>query len=164
MNRAVLVVTFCAMVLATISYAEGASRRELAEKLLEAMDVQKNIEKSFEMVNQMIPADLKHMGDGENSSSNRAKKEMAEMMEVIMKEMSWDKLKDDYISIYADTFTEKELLGIIKFYESPIGQKFIEKQPELMKKSMQISQKQMIGLAPKIQKLTEEMRNRIKVP
>jgi hypothetical protein len=89
---------------------------------------------------------------------------MAEMMEVIMKEMSWDKLKDDYISIYADTFTEKELLGIITFYESPIGRKFIEKQPELMKKSMQISQKQMVGLMPKIQKLTEEMRNKMKGP
>jgi hypothetical protein len=33
-----------------------------------------------------------------------------------------------------------------------------------MKKSMKISQKQMIGLMPKIQKLTEEMRNRMKVP
>ena len=163
MNRTALVVTFCAMTLVTISYAEGASKRELAEKLLEAMEVQKNIEKSFEMVNQMVPAELKHLGDEGKSSSNRATKEMAEMMEVIMKEMSWDKLKDDYISIYADTFTEKELLGIITFYESPIGRKFIEKQPELMKKSMQISQKQMIGLLPKIQKLTEEMRNRIKV-
>ena len=164
MNRAVLVVTFCAMALLTISYAEGASQRELAEKLLEVMDVQKNIEKSFEMVKQMAPADLKHMGDDEKSSSNRAKEEMSEMMDVIMKEMSWDNLKDDYISIYADTFTEKELSGIIKFYESPIGQKFIEKQPELMKKSMQISQKQMVGLMPRIRKLTEEMRNRMKVP
>jgi hypothetical protein len=51
MNRTALVVTFCAMALVTISYAEGASKRELAEKLLEAMEVQKNIEKSFEMVN-----------------------------------------------------------------------------------------------------------------
>ncbi|MCH7927981.1 MAG: DUF2059 domain-containing protein [Candidatus Dadabacteria bacterium] len=66
-----------------------------------------------------------------------------------------------YISIYAETFTEEELKGAIKFYKSPIGKKFIEKQPELMRKSMQISQKQMTTLMPKIQKLTEEMMDQI---
>jgi len=122
------------------------------------MDVQKTIEKSFEMVKQMVPSQLKQMGVSGNEASEKTQKEMQKMMDIIMEEMSWEKMKDDYIDIYADTFTGKELKGFIKFYKSPIGRKFIEKQPELMKKSMQISQKQMGELMPKIQKLIKEMK------
>ena len=49
----------------------------------------------------------------------------------------------DKIKVYADTFTEEELKGLISFYKSPVGQKFIEKTPELMKRSMELSQKRM---------------------
>lgn len=157
MRRVVTAAIICTFVLVAIVHAEDAPKRALAEQLLGAMEMQKTIEKTFEMVKQMIPAQMKQMGVSDEASSDKAKDAMKKTMDLVMKEMSWDKLKGDYISIYADTFTEKELKGAIKFYKSPIGCKFIEKQPELMKRSMQISQKQMAKLMPKIQQLTKDM-------
>lgn len=55
--------------------------------------------------------------------------------------MNWDNVKQDYISVYVDTFTEQELKGIIGFYKSPAGKAFVKKSPEMMKRSMDISQK-----------------------
>ncbi|MDD3605464.1 MAG: DUF2059 domain-containing protein, partial [Kiritimatiellae bacterium] len=78
------------------------------------------------------------------------------MMDLIAGEMSWDKIKTDYIGIYAETFTADELKGIIDFYKTPVGRKFIEKQPEIMEKSMRVTQKQMMTLMPKIQALALE--------
>ena len=129
----------------------------LTRRKLGAMQIQKTIEKSFEMVKQMIPAQMKQMGFSDEASSDEAQAAMRKTMDLVMKEMSWDKLKGDYISIYAETFTEEELQGAIEFYKSPIGRKFTDKQQELMRKSMQISQKQMETLMPKIQQLTKEM-------
>ena len=158
MRRVVTAAMICTFVLVTIVHAEDAPKRALAEKLLGAMQMQKTIEKSFEMVKQMIPAQMKQMGVSEEASSDKAQEAMRKTMDLVMQEMSWDKLKGDYISIYAETFTVEELKGLVQFYESPIGKKFIEKQPELMKRSMQISQEQMMILMPKIQELTEQLK------
>jgi hypothetical protein len=158
MRRVVTAAMICTFVLVTIVHAEDAPKRALAEQLLGAMQMQKTIEKSFEMVKQMIPAQMKQMGVSEEASSDKAQEAMRKTMDLVMQEMSWDKLKGDYISIYAETFTVEELKGLVQFYESPIGKKFIEKQPELMKRSMQISQEQMMILMPKIQELTEQLK------
>jgi len=48
-------------------------------------------------------------------------------------------------------FTEKELQAVIDFYKSPVGAKFIEKQPELMAQTMQKMQVEMAKIMPKIQ-------------
>jgi len=156
MRRIVVAAIVCVFALATIVRAEDTPKRALAEQLLEAMEIQKTIEKSLEMVKQIIPAQMKQRGvtDG---VSDKAKEATQKTMDLIMKEMSWDKLKDDYISIYAEIFTEEELKGAIDFYKSPIGHKFIEKQPELMRKTMNNTKKQMATLIPKIQQLTKEM-------
>ena len=89
--------------------------------------------------------------------AEKAQVRTKQLMDLIAKEMSWDNLKDDYISIYAETFTEEELKGIIKFYKTPIGQKFVKETPELMKRSMEISRKQMKELMPKIKSIIKDI-------
>ena len=119
MRRILATTIGCAFALVAIACAAEAQNRALAEELLDAMDMQKTTEKSFEMVKQMIPAQMKQMGVSDDASSDKAKSRMQKMMDLVMKEMSWDKLKDDYISIYAETFTEEELKAALKFYKSP---------------------------------------------
>ena len=60
-------------------------------------------------------------------------------------------------------FTEDELQDLIDFYKSPLGQKMLKKQPELMKATMQKMQVEMSKVMPKIQadikKAIEEVKN-----
>ena len=156
MKKVFVVIGIFIITMAQSGYTDDTSRHALAEELLVLMDTQKNIEKSFEMVKQMQFSQLQKMAPQAEGSSKQAQSMMQETMDMISKEMSWDKIKNDYIKIYADTFTEKDLKGIIRFYKTPIGQKFIEKTPELMRRSMEISQKQMRELMPKIQKMIKE--------
>ena len=46
--------------------------------------------------------------------------------------MSKDNARELYISAYARIYTAQELQGAIDFYKSPIGQKWIEKQPQVV--------------------------------
>jgi hypothetical protein len=157
MTKKILAVAlFCVFTLVTLGRAEDSRTTVLAEELLGVMNIQKNIEDSFAMVKQMIPAQMRQMGVPTGETSERTNK----VLDLIMKEMTWDRLKADYVAIYASTFTAGELEGLVKFYKSPIGQKFIEKQPELMKRSMQISQKQMMQIMPKLQKLAAELKEK----
>lgn len=131
--------------------------RELAQELLEMMDIQTNIEKSFDMIRKMQLAQLQQAGI-EESMLGIQQEFMDKMMDLLADELSWDNLKDDYITIYTDFFTPDDMRGIIRFYNSPVGKKFLEKQPELMQRSMQISQKQMMEIMPKVRALTEEFK------
>jgi len=139
---------------------ENNQTRVLAEELLGAMQVQTAIEKSFEMVKEMMVSQANQMGLPEGEASEKAQGSMNKTMDMVMAEMTWDKLKDDYISIYAETFNVEELQGLVDFYKGPIGQKFVEKQPELMRRSMLISQKQMAELMPKIQAMTQQIKQK----
>lgn len=51
-----------------------------------------------------------------------------------------NQLVDMVLPIYQKHLTEKDLLGIIAFYESPVGKKFAEKTPLITQESMMAGQ------------------------
>jgi hypothetical protein len=49
-------------------------------------------------------------------------------------------LEEGYVKLYDHNFTTAELRGMIAFYESPIGKRFIEVQPVLLREGMAMGQ------------------------
>jgi len=49
-------------------------------------------------------------------------------------------LEEGYVTMYDHIFTASEIQGMIAFYESPIGKRFMEVQPQLMKEGMALGQ------------------------
>jgi len=150
--------------------AQEDSRRVLAEDLLNEMNMKETVEKSFEMVKKMMPAQMAQMAKTKQSMeetdtpSSAAKptdkamtKMMDKMMDTVAQELSWETMKEDYITAYAETFTEEELQGAIAFYKSPAGKAFTKKQPALMEQTMKLSQKRMMQIMPKIQAMSKDM-------
>jgi len=158
MRRSLVLMAVCLALAAGFVNAQETPRRALAEELMNLINMRENMEKVYAMLKQMIPAQMERTAQatGQPGVPANASPRMEKMMALITQELSWDKLKDDYITIYADTFTDEELKGIIAFYKSPVGQAFIQKQPELMKRSMEVTQKVMIQLMPKIQAIMKE--------
>ena len=58
----------------------------------------------------------------------------------LKKYMSWEAMREDMINVYMSEFSESELNDISAFYLTPAGKKMAEKQPNIMKKMMQVSQ------------------------
>ena len=54
------------------------------------------------------------------------------------KHMSWEALKEDFLSLYVESFTETELREMITFYQTPTGKKAIKMMPVLVQKGAQI--------------------------
>ena len=134
-------------------------RRQLAEELLNLMNVREATEKTFAIIKQSMSDQTKKMREamGQTNKPAASPTNFDKMMDMITRELSWDNMKEDYIALYANTFTEEELQGIIAFYKSPVGQAFSIKQPELIKRSMKMIRKKMLKLMPQIQALTQKM-------
>lgn len=132
-----------------------AERKQEAEKLLVVMGVPQGMTQSISAASRMLAARMQRMG---MSAEQMKKSQMAqkEIMDLIKKEMAWDKIKGSLVSAYAETFTLEELKGIIKFYNTPVGKKFIEKQPELQNRVYYVQGTIMSGLQPKIKAIVEK--------
>ena len=65
-------------------------------------------------------------------------------------------LTDIYAPIYAAYFSEKEILEIAAFWESPAGKKLVEKMPELSRDSYMKMQEASTALLPEFQAKVDE--------
>jgi hypothetical protein len=150
----------------TLSAADEAKkndldqRTKLATEMLETMQVGKMFENSFNSMKQMQTQMIKRMVK-KAEDQDKAMKIQSEILDLMQKEFTWEKLKPDFVKLYAETFTTDELQGLIDFNKSPVGQKFIEKQPEMQRKSMMLAQKMVMGIMPKIQKLTKDLQKEV---
>ncbi|HEV7242483.1 MAG TPA: DUF2059 domain-containing protein [Thermoanaerobaculia bacterium] len=52
-----------------------------------------------------------------------------------------DELMELLVPVYADNLDEADIDGLIQFYESPVGQKFVSKQGIIIEQSMAVGQK-----------------------
>ena len=148
-----------------IGAEEPSERHRLAENLLNAMDMGTQITASFEAMKAVMPAQFEQMqasvpadakGPKSGIGADQQKKMMDKIMDICAEEMKWENVKPDYINLYSETFSAEELKELIAFYQSPVGKAYLAKQPELMQKSMQLSQKTMMRLMPKIIAMTTE--------
>lgn len=139
MKKTIVIIALGISILMGAAHAQEPAKLALSEKLLTVMEMQKTIEQSFSAITKMIPGNAAQSPEAKN------------VFDMIMKELSWANIKDGYIKLYAEVFTEEELKGLISFYESPAGQAFVKKQPELTQKSMALSQQMMMKIMPKLQ-------------
>jgi hypothetical protein len=81
-----------------------------------------------------------------------ARKAMKTSMNLTIEAFSWDRIKGTFVDIYVEVLTLEELNGLIQFYESPIGRRFIRKQPQLTAVTLRKMQSLMQDVVPRIQK------------
>jgi len=132
--------------------ADDASRRALAEELLDLMGMKQQTQQTMTLMRHMQETQLEQMRPQQPSGpgADQADQIRTKTMDIMEEELSWEKMKDDYVTIYAETFTEEELQGAVEFYRSPAGRKWIEKMPELTRRSLEVSQQRAQSLTPRI--------------
>ena len=72
----------------------------------------------------------------------------------IRKAMAWENLAPMYRDIYRQTFTGEDIDAIVAFYETPTGQRMLDKMPELMQNTMAAMQRLVV---PMLQDMEREL-------
>lgn len=162
--RIKLIVLFC--LLLTIPFSGCStktvkqpekSKTDYAKEIIELTDVKKTVDQVIMQLDQMQGSMLTQMGisgDEKEKAMEFQKKFQATMLEVL----DFEKMEPDYIDLFVSVYTLEELKGITDFYKSPVGKSMVQKQPQVLKKSMEISQSRLQILIPKLQKIAAEMK------
>lgn len=140
-------------------WAAADAKRALAEEMLTLSEARKNSEEILarlrQQIQEMTARQVAAM-EGSPEEKQNALQIQDQMMAILVRELSWDNMKEEFIDLYLSVFTEEELRGIADFYRSDTGKKFTAKMPLLIEKSMQISQGHLQKALPEIQALVEK--------
>ena len=142
-------------------FADENSKRAAIEEMLTLMKVDQIIDTMFNQMDSLFRQQFQQLGATE-AEQPILDNYSAQVLQVMKEEMAWDKMKEDYIAIYAKVYTEEEITALNQFYQSPVGQKMLAKMPELMKESLGIAQKSMQKVIPRLQALAQEMAGEIR--
>lgn len=75
----------------------------------------------------------------------------AKMTEFLRQEMSWAALKPLLVGVYVETFDQEEIDALTQFFRTPVGQRYIDKQPVVAQRSAAAAQQLLLPLVPKLQ-------------
>jgi hypothetical protein len=128
-------------------------------QLLQLTKVDRQMDSVLAQMEGAMKASLQQATKGKPLSANEQAildRQQAKMTGIIKEELSWNKMKDLYVQVYRETFSQEEIDGLIAFYRTPVGQSFVSRQPELMKRTMTIMQQRMTPMMQRIQKMSEE--------
>jgi len=143
-------------ILAGNAVANSSSHRQAAAELLEATQTSKTIDNYANQIEQSFSAIPTHP-QMTTRQLELTRYHQQRILEVLKQNFNWNRIKEDFITVYTNVYSEKELKGLTHFYQSELGKAMLEKTPLLMQQSMQITQMHLQRIAPELQKMTEEM-------
>ena len=141
------------------AFADDASKATKAEELLRLTNVEANLKQSLELISKQMKSGVVQQITGVKLPEDQQKRVdelQAKVEQLVYSAIEWEKLKPDFVKLYADAFTEEQLDDILTFYRSPSGQAMIGKMPELMPKAMEISQRRMAEIMPQLQQMLKD--------
>lgn len=129
--------------------ADEASHREAAAELLEASRAEAIIDQVYAQMPQMLSAMSAQMGLPPEKAAE-VEEAMPSIMDFMTEKMSWEVLEPEYVAIYAENYSEEDLRGLTDFYQSDLGQRFLESTPQVMQQSSEVVQQRMMTIVPEL--------------
>jgi hypothetical protein len=134
---------------------DSAQRRAAAAKLLDLFSMDETYDQAMKQTMNMAVGMVENQDLPEPEKAS-ARKAVEASIAISMEKFSWKHMKGIFIDIYSSVLALDELEGLIAFYESPIGQKFLKKRPQLNLATMEKMQQLMEEMMPDLQKAVDE--------
>lgn len=153
------------LLLPTLAHADDASRRAKVEEMISATKMDQMMSQMLDQMSERMKTMTSQQTANLNMSADQRKvfdDYQAHINQIMADSLSWDKMKPLIITLYSETYTDEELDGILAFYRTPAGQALIAKSPQVLAKTMDLVQKQMLDVQPKIQQATEDFTHQMK--
>ena len=129
----------------------SATNVALATELVSVMHLEQGVGRGLGMMKQMqSKIATSAMTNSSPDSKAMLQKTMDSSMNAATSIMSWEKMKPIYVNAYASTFTSEELQGAIDFYKTPVGQGWVQKQPQLSMAIMAKTTEMMMAAQPQM--------------
>ncbi len=132
-----------------------ASLREL----IEVVDARKLLEGMSNQADAMVQASLNKAPADESLTPQQRKildDMRARMLALLHEELSWATYEPLFLDVYARSFSQQEVDGMLAFYRSDAGRAVIAKMPLVLRNTLQLVQSRMEPLRARLKQLSDE--------
>jgi hypothetical protein len=165
MNRIALLLAL-ALCLPLVARADEASHRAKVQEMMSLLSTEKNVQGVVDKFMKQI-TDVADKEAGPNPSPE-TKAKVADFEKqalfIIESQVGWKEMQADFTDIYAKSFTEEELDGIIAFYKSPAGSALLTKMPDVNVQIAKVGGARVQALQPQLQQLYTDFRKSLAPP
>ena len=144
-----------AVLLAAAPFAAAQQPSEAqVDRLLEVMRAKETLDATLPQVQamqQQMVAQMTADQDLDEEDRARINRMLESTNSSLATVLTWERMGPLYRDIYAQTFTAEDVEAIIGFYESPAGQKTLDKMPQLMQNTMNAVQQLVMPLLQQLE-------------
>ena len=161
-----LALAFC-LTLPLAARADEASRRAKAEEMVTLLHMDTLMKQMMDAMEKQVSTSVRQMAPGNNLTPQQQAKldeYNKKVFALIESQMGWKAIEPDILDLYAKTFTDEELDGILAFYKSPAGISMVEKLPGLTTQAMQLTQSRMVALQPQLKQMLVDFAKQSNTP
>ncbi len=155
MKNFVNYVLLAILLVSTQSFAQSTKPTpESLAKLFELTEVRTMIPRLQEQLDGMMNNMTQEILKGKSISPEQQKALdvfRTKVVKIQKDEISWETVEPKITEIYQNTLTQDDVNGIIAFYQTPAGQSFVKKMPEIMQQTMMMMQTTMVPMLKKIE-------------
>lgn len=155
-----------ALLIATVpAFAETPPSAASIRELVTLTDVRKMMDTAYGQMDGMMAQAMKQaLGDATATPAQEALIEefKQKSVELVRTQLGWEKMEPAYLDLYAKTFSQSEVDGMLAFYKSEAGRAVLAKTPKLMTNMTQMMMVQMQSFMPALQKLVAEYQQKVR--
>jgi hypothetical protein len=143
-----------------VSFADEASKRAKIHELFLAMHMDKTMELVMDQAADQGAKTAMSMFPEVTLTAAQQKvidDSVAQVRVITREGLAWSKLEPSMIDVYAESYSESTIDGLLEFYKSPAGIELLAKQTEVMMKSSAVAQKAMLDVQPRLQQVVKDM-------
>ena len=132
------------------AFANSDSHRNAADELLDTMKLDTLLDESIETTLQL------------ELSKNPVLQPFEGVMRAFFhKHINGESLRDSFIEIYVEAFSEKELREISRFYKTPTGKKVLQEIPALTARGVKLGEQRVREYLPELESMIQKEAERI---
>jgi hypothetical protein len=155
-----LLAALAALLIAAAAMAEDAKPgEESVKQLLEAMKVSRSVDNYVAQIDATVRSQMQQALSVASLSPAQQKvidTLGVKVMAMTRQQINWAQVEPPLLEAYRNTFTQREIDGMLDYYRSPAGQAELAKQPRLQQQSAQFMQQRLVALSPQITQLEKE--------
>lgn len=143
-----------------VSFADEASKRAKIHELFLAMHMDKSMEMIMDQAADQGAKGAMSMFPQVHLTAEQQKvldDGIAQIRSITHEGLAWQKLEPGITDVYAESYSEPTIDGLLAFYKSPAGQEMVAKQGEVMTKASTAVQKAAVDMQPQMQKVMQDM-------
>lgn len=157
MKRLMIFILMAFVSCAAFAQPDQPASQASIEQLLKITETAKMYEATMQEMTKMIDQSSTRLMERIPPEQQGKFRELMSRLDTILKEeMSWEKMKPQYVQIYMETFNQQEIDDLAAFYQTPSGKSFIRKQPQVIQRTSALSQEKMNVMMERFSRLMRQ--------